>query len=146
MKQAALLLTFATCCVSAQHVAVPPEVTTVSTLGRWSSGTVSGSYRLLVVRDGWEHVWTRVYVEWLPDPTDRDAKPPEPARIQELIPPAVAQGSAVLEATARTKGPGLLEVSVSATSNMQIGAEAKRFVFVAREPGVVRLVSPAKAQ
>jgi hypothetical protein len=146
MKHAALLLAFATCCVSAQHVAVPPEVATVSTLGRWSTGSVAGSYRVLVVRDGWEHVWSRVYVEWLPDPTDRDAKPPDPVSVQELIPPGIAQGSAVLEATARTRGPGVLEVSVSATSNMQLGAKAKRFVFVAREPGVVRLASPAKAQ
>ena len=102
MKRTLLVLVLAVAwgSVGAQHISVPAEVTSVSTAGRWQSGRIAGSYRVVVVRDGWEHIWSRVYVEWLQDPADRDSLEPKPLSIRELIPPGVAQGTAVLEAKA----------------------------------------------
>ncbi len=96
MKALLLVLAVLASGTWAQHVAVPSEVTTVITAGRWTDGPVSGAYRVVVVRDGWEHVWSRVYVEWLPDPTARNEPDPKPVSVKELISPGVAQGSAVL--------------------------------------------------
>jgi len=140
MKPPLLALAVLASSAWAQHVAVPSEVTTVITAGRWADAGASGSYRVVVVRDGWEHVWSRVYVEWLPDPTDRNAPDPKPLSVKELIPPGVAQGSAVLTATAKGQQLGRLEVTVLATSNMEPGAKSQRFTFVATQPGAAAFI------
>ena len=142
MKPAALVFVLFVGTASAQHVEVAPEVTSVATVGRWQNGGNSGSYRVVVVRDGWEHLWSRVYVEWLPDPTEREAPTPTPVSVQELIPPGIPQGAAVLDASARGLSLGILEVTVRATSNMQVGAKRQTFVFRANQPGIVKLTRP----
>ena len=140
MRTAFLALAVLAGTAAAQPVAVDPEVTSVATVGRWQSKGLAGSYRVVVVRDGWEHVWSRVYVEWLPDPTEREAPTPKPVTVQELIPPGIAQGTAVLEATARARKPGAIEITVRATSNMEVGAKAQTFIYAADKPGFTRLI------
>jgi hypothetical protein len=143
----AAFLAFAVLCgpVSAQHVSVAPEVTSIATVGRWHGKSATGSFRVVVVRDGWEHVWSRVYVEWLQDPVDRESPTRGPVNVQELIPPGIAQGTAVLQATARSSKPGALEIIVRATSNMEAGTKSQVFVYEAASPGVTRLIRGARA-
>jgi hypothetical protein len=87
-------------------------------------------------------VWSQVFVQWLPEPKSRDAVEP-PITAAELLPP-VAQGAFVLEASAKRGRKNEVLVTVLATSNMEIQAKPLRFVFSAREPGVIELLSPAK--
>lgn len=146
MRRALLAFALVAGAASAQHVSVAPEVTSVNTLGRWQAKNDSGSYRVVVVRDGWEHVWSRVYVEWLKDPSGREAPTQAPVSVQELVPPGIAQGTAVLEATARASKAGTIEITVRATSNMEVGAKARKFIYAAGQPGSTKLVRGAAAQ
>ena len=125
----------------AQSPSVPSEIVSVSTVGRWHTESAKGSYRILTTRDGWEHVWSRVFVEWLPDPVDRESKQ-RPIYVSEVIPP-IAQGTAVLVATARSVKSGEIVISVLATSNMEVGVKKERYVFRAGAPGVVEMLQPS---
>jgi hypothetical protein len=140
-----LLSLFAVCCSGlAQAVSVPVDVSSVQTIGRWQSGSDEGSYRIVVTSEGWEHVWSRVFVEWLAEPTNRDV-PREPPRVVELMPP-LAHGTAVLEASARSPKLGELIITVTATSNRQLGSRKQRFVFRAGAPGEVQLLEALKSR
>ena len=142
MKQAAIVvLLLIASGAYAQETVVPPEVISVTTIGRWHAGSISGSYRLIVTRDGWEHVWSHVSLEWLPDPASREAGY-LPGKAVELIPP-LAQGTAVLEASARQGKSGELSITVVATSNMSVRARPRRFVYLAKGPGIVNLIGSA---
>jgi hypothetical protein len=66
--------------------------------------------------------------------------------VQELVPPGIAQGTAVLEATARTRKAGTIEITVRATSNVEVGAKARTFIYVAGQPGSTKLVRGAAAR
>jgi hypothetical protein len=141
MKRTLLSLALLCGTVGAQTVPVPPAVVSVQTVGHWRSNQAAGSYRIVVTREGWEHVWSRVFVEWLSDPSDREVGQ-EPPHVVELIPP-LAQGTAVFEATARQRKPNELIVTVFATSNMEVNAKKQHFVFAAGVPGTVQLLRGA---
>ena len=94
---------------------VEPNVISVQTIGDWASDDSTGRYKVIVTSEGWEHVWSRVYVEWLPDPSSPQAEW-KTAGIVELAPP-VAPGVMILEATARQHGKNRLVVTVRATPN-----------------------------
>ena len=144
MKRTVLAASLFTCNVFAQVSVVPPEVVNVTTVGRWQSGPTSGSYRVTTTTDGWEHLWSHVTVEWLPDPSSREEGHVN-GKIVELVPPAFAPGTAVLEASAQQRKVGELIVTVLATSNMDLHAKPQRFIFAATGPGTVKLIS-AKRQ
>ena len=146
MKSALLALVAFAGIASAQHVAIAPEVTSVTMVGRWQDKGDSGSYRVIVIRDGWEHVWSRIYVEWLKDPSEREDPTQAPVSIQELVPPGIAQGTAVLEASARASKPGNIVITVRAVSSMEVGAKAQTFIFGASKPGVTKFTRGAAAQ
>ncbi len=137
----ALLVLFAGS-ASAQSATLPPQVVSVATVGRWQSGPATGSYRVIVTSDGWEHAWSHVVVEWLADPSSRE-EAYVPGKTVELIPP-IAQGTAVLEASARPRKNGELVVTIRATSNMELHARPQRFVFVAKGPGVVSMLKSSE--
>ena len=42
-----------------------PAITDVVTGGNWSAGDREGSFRLVVVTHGYEHLISRLYVQWL---------------------------------------------------------------------------------
>ena len=53
------------------------DVVAVVSGGEWTSAGRSGTYRLVVVSSGYEHVTSRLYVQWVEDPAGRDT----PSRI-----------------------------------------------------------------
>ncbi|RQO47746.1 hypothetical protein DBV14_20040 [Variovorax sp. KBW07] len=44
---------------------VPPQVDTVATGGEWRSARDSGVLRIVIVHQGFEHVHSRLWIEWL---------------------------------------------------------------------------------
>jgi hypothetical protein len=46
-------------------VAVPLSVETVETFGFWSKGGEEGSYRLVLIQEGYEHISHRLIIEWI---------------------------------------------------------------------------------
>lgn len=120
---------------------VEPKVVSVQTLGRWGSDRNTGQYKVIVTTEGWEHVWSRVYVQWLPDPVNPDAEWKTEASI-ELVPPG-APGTMVLKATAQQPKKGRLIVTVRATPNQdlsELGAKRAVYRFEVTTPGKVKLL------
>ena len=135
MRRTAILLALLCGVAFAQAPAVPTNVSSIVTVGWWQDGQKSGTYRVVVVSQGWEHVWSQAYVEWLAEPRDRYSLQ-EVVQVKELVPP-IAQGTAVLSVAARPRRVGELAITVSATSNAQAKAKATHFLYCARTPGVV---------
>ena len=134
------------CCghAMAQAPSLPPEIDRVTTLGWWQSGSTAGTYRVVTTTQGWEHLWSRVFVEWLPEPASRE-EARKPISVVELIPP-IAQGTAVLDANARSVKPGEIMISMIATPNSTANARTQRFSFRARQPGVVERIETRRKQ
>jgi hypothetical protein len=126
---------------------VEPKVVSVQTVGNWLSGRTAGRYKVIVTTEGWEHLWSRVFVEWLPDPTDPNADWKALA-IAELKPP-VTEGLFLLRATTRQSKTGTLIVTLHSTPNRdlsQFGIKKEVFAFEAAGPGVVRMLPPRDGQ
>lgn len=118
---------------------IEPNVVSVQTLGRWESGPNTGQYKVVVTTEGWEHVWSRVFVQWLPDPISPDADWKVAANV-ELVPPG-APGVMVLQATATVRGKSRLLVTVRATPNQglsELGVKKAVYRFEATTPGKVK--------
>ncbi len=118
---------------------IAPNIVSVQTLGRWDSDHSTGQYKVIVTTEGWEHVWSRVFVQWLPDPISPDAEWKVAASV-ELIPPG-APGVMVLQATATPRGKSRLLVTVRATPNQdlsELGVKKSVYRFEATTPGKVK--------
>jgi hypothetical protein len=142
MIRSLLLIFLLVSSATAEEPRLPREVVGVTTLGYWQTASQSGTYRVVVTQNGWEHVWSQVFVQWLPEPKSRDAAEP-PITVAELLPP-VAQGAFVLEASSKHGRKNEILVTIQATSNMEPQAKPLRFVFSAREPGVIKLLPSAR--
>ena len=60
---------------SATAQAVPvvaPSVDDVEAGGYWTAGGAEGQYRLIVTSGGFEHVTSRLYLQWLSDPSSEE--------------------------------------------------------------------------
>jgi hypothetical protein len=44
---------------------IPIEVASVVAGGYWKEGGSDGRYRVVVINEGWEHVHSRVYAQWI---------------------------------------------------------------------------------
>jgi ribosomal protein L11 methylase PrmA len=90
---------------------VPPDVVSVVSGGYWESGGNSGTYRVVVVNSGFEHVTSRVFVEWVSEP--RSAR--DSARVVSAVEPTLpfGQGTASLTATLKPLSQGKMQVLVS---------------------------------
>src|SRR4051812_8088554 len=75
---------------------VPADVTSVESGGQWSSHGINGSYRVIVVNGGFEHVISHVFIEWISDPTISAPQPAVIASVEPALP--FGQGDASLEA------------------------------------------------
>src|SRR5690348_6454307 len=49
-------------------VSLDPTIAYVTTGGSWSDGNGAGHYRVIVRTDGFEHVGSELFIEWLQDP------------------------------------------------------------------------------
>ncbi len=142
MIRSLLLFSLLVSSAIAQEPVVSRDVVSVSTLGYWQTASQSGTYRVVVTQNGWEHAWSQVFVQWMPEPKSPDAAEPN-LTVAELLPP-LAQGAFVLDASAKRGRKNEVLVTVRATSNMEPGARPLSFVFSAREPGVIEVVPPSK--
>jgi hypothetical protein len=52
---------------------IDPDVYSVVTGGYWRSGEDEGSYRIVIVRRGWEHVHGELHLQWLRDDQEKFA-------------------------------------------------------------------------
>ncbi len=59
----------------AEVAALNPDLVAVVRGGEWTYAGRSGTYRLVVVSSGYEHVTSRLYVQWVEDPAGRDTPP-----------------------------------------------------------------------
>lgn len=142
MKAALVALSLVCSSAIAQVPAVPTNVTAVQTLGYWQQDGRSGTYRVITTTEGWEHVWSRVFVEWLPEPASRDDPAPAAHAVELELP--VAQGTTLVEATAVRRKVGAIEIKLVTQSNQVVQAKSRTFVFLATSPGVIKPVRSAK--
>ena len=142
MKAALVALSLVCSAVSAQVPTVPTNVTAVQTLGYWQHDGRSGTYRVITTTEGWEHVWSRVFVEWLPEPASRD-EPSLVSHTVELELP-VAQGTTLVEARAVRRKTSTIEIKLVTQSNEVVHAKSQVYRFLATSPGVIKPVRNAK--
>jgi len=55
----------------AQVPDVAPDITEVVSGGWWESGESRGEYRLVIQRNGWEHLWSVHSLQWIESPNER---------------------------------------------------------------------------
>ena len=55
-----------------QPVAIPADVETVVTGGKWRTGNSEGTFRIVVRTGGFEHIVSQVQVDWIALSADRD--------------------------------------------------------------------------
>ncbi len=46
-----------------------PSIAFITSGGYWEDNDLSGIYRIVVVNQGWEHVSSKVYIQWLQEDT-----------------------------------------------------------------------------
>ena len=115
---------------------VPVEVASVVSGGTWERGAESGSFRVVIVNRGWEHVSSRLYIEWVLLSESREQK--VIAQLEPQLP--VGQLAHVLSAKILPRKSGRTEVLVSAESNMEVGSKPKHLLLRLGEPGRVEVV------
>jgi len=63
---------------------VAEYVTAVASGGYWEEGDRSGIIRVIVVQQGWEHVTSRVYLEWIAEGQSHELKIIRQAPVDEI--------------------------------------------------------------
>jgi hypothetical protein len=58
---------------SASLPAIDPSISHLVTGGYWESGARRGTYRVVELATGWEHIRRRVVVQWLLEPSSPEA-------------------------------------------------------------------------
>jgi len=130
---------------AAAEPVVPLAVQSVLSGGYWREGDSTGTYRLVIERQGWEHLWSRLYVEWVAEPRDRDDDAKVVAMIQPPLP--FGEGTTLLEARIRPHGIGRLEIEVDCISNGVAPTNKKRCLLLeAMTPGKMRPVKKELSQ
>lgn len=126
---------------AAPESALPPDVVQVRTAGYWKNGSREGAYRAVVVQEGWEHVWSRLRVEWVAAPSSRGGNFEIVSTATPLLP--VAEGTTLLDVTLKPKpGKGVV-LTVVATENMPPFRKSS-YQFLATTPGRVERVGRQK--
>jgi hypothetical protein len=109
---------------------VPSEVYEVRTLGSWRDGSRAGTYRVVMLRGGFDHLQTVVTIEWMEQRLDQGVPTVAAARQIELLDEL---GPITVSAVQQTTAPGRLNVSIH-VRNMVSGEEGE-VVAVAGRPG-----------
>ena len=113
---------------------VPSSVRTVASAGYWKASGRTGTYRLLVVNEGFEHVSSRLFIQWVAEPTSRESEPTVISVVEAKLPNE--QQPTSFDASLRSVAVGRVEVALSgvATHEPKLKVQA---IFVATEPGVL---------
>ena len=120
---------------------LPGNVRDLKSAGRWRTATAMGVYRVIVVRDGYEHIADRLYFQWLSNASD-DSSP------QVLATVGVSEindaGPFTLSYALYAEATNRLRITVNARHSYT-GAR-RQFVFVASAPGTYadRTTAPQK--
>ncbi|MGE3347508.1 MAG: hypothetical protein AB7I35_08745 [Ramlibacter sp.] len=122
---------------------VPASVQSVASGGYWQAEGKRGVYRVVIVNAGYEHVTSRVLVEWLQDPSSAD----EESKVISAVEPQLPFGNNVasLSASLKPLGSGRVQVMVSGV----VTAEPTRkvaAVLLASQPGQVSVVAKPPLQ
>lgn len=121
---------------SADPLGLPAGVVAVRSGGAWTEGEAAGSYRVVVVNAGFEHVVSRVYVQWLEvDPDQRG----ERVRLTATFADINSLPMYSLDIAAFEAGEGGIDVTLSGYNSYS--NEPERFVIQAREPGSALLLT-----
>jgi hypothetical protein len=120
---------------------LPGNVRDLKSAGRWRTATAMGVYRVIVVRDGYEHIADRLYIQWLSNASD-DSSPQVLATVgvSEINDAGPFTFSHALSAEATNR----LRITVN-VRHSYTGAR-RQFVFVASAPGTYadRTTAPQK--
>ena len=119
--------------VAAQGL-VSPEVESVVSGGYWEHQGSSGRYRVVLVNSGFEHVSSRLRVEWVRGPRTADAGPEVVASTEPVLP--FGQGLASLSATVKPAGKGRVRITVTGVMAHEPQRQV-RAVLIATDPGKV---------
>ena len=120
--------------------AIPMQVTSVVSGGYWQRGSESGTYRAVIVQEGWEHLSSRLYIEWISEPKSRNDEQKVVAQIEPALP--FGQGNYVLRVDALRGDSSRAVLSVSAWSNMRANAKPVQVRFQLGGPGDVKTLPP----
>lgn len=91
--------------------ALAPEIRTVASLGHWSEGEHSGSYRVVLLRGGTETPATRLFVQWM---TEGDGAAPAVLASAEAEVFGELAGATVQRPAWRALGRNRLEITATA--------------------------------
>jgi hypothetical protein len=121
---------------------VAPDVESVISGGYWEDGAQSGRYRVVLVNSGYEHVTSRLRVEWVQDPQSAGASPEIVASSEPRLP--FGQEVASMGARLTPVGKGRVRIMVTGVLSHETG---KKFsaVLIATKPGHVAAVAANKS-
>ena len=105
----ALMLLLAAANVGAES-GVPAAVHSVTSGGYWEAEGRQGTYRVVVLNSGYEHVTSRVLVEWLQEPTRNEV-----AKVVSSVEPSLSFGNGVasLSVSLSPLATGQVQIAVS---------------------------------
>jgi len=130
-----LLLAFALSpAIALAQVNVPAGVESVTSGGYWTSGGVSGRYRIIVVNSGFEAVTSRLFVQWVREPVDAASESEVVATVEPELP--FGKDVASFSATLKPMAVGRVWVSVKGVVSRDPQTKVSA-VLVAAEPGKV---------
>jgi hypothetical protein len=139
-RELAALIALSLPALAVAQPAIPPQVTSVVSGGHWQRDAESGTYRAVIVQDGWEHVWSRLFIEWVSEAKLRDEAQKVIARVEPVLP--FPQGTHVLKAQEIRDQSGRVVLYVSAWSNMRVGAKPLQFRVELAGPGQFNVIAP----
>lgn len=112
---------------------IDPTIETIITRGRWTAGEASGSFRVIVLAEGWESIRRRVVVQWLEEDQDEQATVVRAALdLGTILTSAYSVSDPVV-----TRQGTAWQLAVR-TSTQPLAQPTGRAVFVLGAPGTVR--------
>jgi hypothetical protein len=117
---------------------VPASVKSVVSGGYWQSSAQSGSYRVVLVNSGYEHVVTRMFIEWVREPNSRDQGAVVVSSVEPELPfhQGVASFTAALVPLSSGKVRIVLSGVVSTQPTQRVHAS-----LIATKPGMVEMAA-----
>jgi hypothetical protein len=116
--------------------AVPPQVSTVATGGEWSSARAGGTLRLIIVNQGFEHVHSKLWLEWLT--VDERGKSRLAARV---LVKELSSGFAVVRLDPRRETFSGLRIQLRAAN--PYSSDDSEVTLEAGKPGQYKMISEA---